>query len=191
MTPAYIALGSNLRDPPGQLRKAVAALKMLPDTQLQRVSSVYRSTAVGPGTQPDYFNAVLLLTTGLSPTALLDAMQQMSVLGRERIKLKLGEIDQVLVCGDQDRLKQVLVNLIGNAITYTPAGGVVTVGVGVGQAIGPILGGRIADAAQSFAPAFLLAAFVALILGAGASFLLPRRPHGEELAVEQPPRISV
>jgi two-component system, OmpR family, sensor kinase len=63
-------------------------------------------------------------------TLLLDAMQQMSVLARDRIKLTLGEIDQVLVCGDQDRLKQVLVNLIGNAITYTPVGGTVTVGVG-------------------------------------------------------------
>ena len=33
-----------------------------------------------------------------------------------KLNLKLGEIDQVLVCGDQDRLKQVLVNLIGNAL---------------------------------------------------------------------------
>jgi two-component system, OmpR family, sensor kinase len=63
-------------------------------------------------------------------TLLLDAMQQMAVLARDRIKIKLGEIDQVLVCADQDRVKQVLVNLIGNAITYTPAGGEVTVGVG-------------------------------------------------------------
>jgi signal transduction histidine kinase len=63
-------------------------------------------------------------------TLLLDAMQQMAVLARDRVKLKLGEIDQVLVCADQDRLKQVLVNLVGNAITYTPTGGEVTIGVG-------------------------------------------------------------
>jgi poly(A) polymerase len=75
MTPAYIALGSNLRRPQNQLQKAVAALEVLPDTRLVRVSSIYRSAAVGPGTQPDYLNAVLLLDTKLSPLALLHAMQ--------------------------------------------------------------------------------------------------------------------
>ena len=74
MTPAYIALGSNLCHPYDQLSTAVRALEALPDIQLLRVSSIYRSAAVGPGTQPDYLNAVLLLTTTLSPTALLDAM---------------------------------------------------------------------------------------------------------------------
>jgi heavy metal sensor kinase len=69
-------------------------------------------------------------------TLVLEALQQMRVLARERRALKLGEIDQVQVCGDQDRLKQVLVNLIGNALQYTPAGGEVVVGLGksAGQA---------------------------------------------------------
>jgi 2-amino-4-hydroxy-6-hydroxymethyldihydropteridine diphosphokinase len=76
MTPAYIGLGSNLGQPHLQLGQAVASLQLLPDTRLLRVSSVYRSAAVGPGKQPDYLNAVLLLTTSLSAIDLLHTMQQ-------------------------------------------------------------------------------------------------------------------
>lgn len=62
-------------------------------------------------------------------TVMLAVMQQMRILAHEKLSLKLGDIDQVIVCGDEDRLKQVLVNLIGNAIQYTPTGGEVLVGL--------------------------------------------------------------
>lgn len=63
-------------------------------------------------------------------TLLLEVLNQMQVLAHDRVKLSLGNIDQVLVCGDRDRLKQVLVNLIGNSINYTPKDGEIVVGLG-------------------------------------------------------------
>jgi 2-amino-4-hydroxy-6-hydroxymethyldihydropteridine diphosphokinase len=104
MTPAYIALGSNLGQPYRQLGQAVASLELLPDTLLERVSSVYRSSAVGPGLQPDYLNAVLLLTTNLSAIELLDALQHIeNAQGRVRdIRWGPRTLDlDLLLYGDQ------------------------------------------------------------------------------------------
>lgn len=58
-------------------------------------------------------------------TLLLETYQQAEMLAEDDVEVVLGDIDQVMVRGDGDRLKQVIINLISNAIKYTPAGGAV------------------------------------------------------------------
>ena len=53
---------------------------------------------------------------------ILEVLQQMHVLAGERKNLVLGEIEHVQISGDRDRIKQVFVNLVSNAIAYTPNG---------------------------------------------------------------------
>lgn len=61
--------------------------------------------------------------------------------------------------------------------------GLITIVFGAGQALGPYLAGRMADATASFAPAFMTAAATALLLGAGGTLLL----HPERLRIARRP----
>jgi signal transduction histidine kinase len=81
-------------------------------------------TQAESGKLPLYFAPVEL------DTLLLEVFKEMRVLARERVQLKLTEIDQIQVSGDRDRLKQVLINLVANAIKYTPQGGEVYLSLG-------------------------------------------------------------
>lgn len=62
-------------------------------------------------------------------TLLLEVYQQARVLAGNKVAVSLGEEDQARAFGDRDKIKQVLLNLVGNAIKYTPPGGQVTLGL--------------------------------------------------------------
>ncbi|MCC3652510.1 2-amino-4-hydroxy-6-hydroxymethyldihydropteridine diphosphokinase [Streptomyces sp. S07_1.15] len=71
---AVIALGSNLGNRLETLQGAVDALEDTPGVRVKAVSPVYETEpwGVDPGTQPSYFNAVVLVRTTLPPGSLLE-----------------------------------------------------------------------------------------------------------------------
>lgn len=82
---AYLGLGANLGQPALQIEAALARIAALPQTRLIARSRLYRSDPVGPPGQPDYCNAACVIETGLSPLALLDALQALEdAAGRKR-----------------------------------------------------------------------------------------------------------
>ncbi|MFO1390432.1 2-amino-4-hydroxy-6-hydroxymethyldihydropteridine diphosphokinase [Cellvibrio sp.] len=109
---AYIGLGSNLENPRAQVEQAFFELSTLASSQLLKRSPLYGSTAVGPGEQPDYVNAVALLETDLQPLELLDALQAIEQSHR-RVRIehwgpRTLDLDILLLddrCIDSERLK--------------------------------------------------------------------------------------
>lgn len=83
---AYIALGSNLGDRELNLLRAVAEVGKLPDSKVTGLSPFYETSPVGITEQPQFFNAVLRLATGLTPHDLFHRLQHIenAVFGRKR-----------------------------------------------------------------------------------------------------------
>ncbi|MGI5456746.1 2-amino-4-hydroxy-6-hydroxymethyldihydropteridine diphosphokinase [Streptomyces sp. CA-249302] len=71
---AVISLGANLGNRLETLQGAIDALEDTPGVRIKAVSPVYETEPWGvePGSQPSYFNAVVLLKTTLPPSSLLE-----------------------------------------------------------------------------------------------------------------------
>ena len=72
---AYIGLGSNLKNPKGQIEKALSALNMAHGVVVNEVSSFYESEPLLEMPGPNYINAVCNIETSLSAVDLLDVCQ--------------------------------------------------------------------------------------------------------------------
>jgi 2-amino-4-hydroxy-6-hydroxymethyldihydropteridine diphosphokinase len=84
---AWVGLGGNTGDPVATLRAAFTAIAALPETELLRQSSLYRTPAWGPVAQPDYINAVGLLETRLDAGELLAGLLEIErAFGRLRLE---------------------------------------------------------------------------------------------------------
>jgi 2-amino-4-hydroxy-6-hydroxymethyldihydropteridine diphosphokinase len=82
---AYLGLGSNLGDRRGNLQAAVDRLAAEPGIEVAGSSGVWETDPVGGPSQPNYLNAVLAISTELSPWDLLAACRRIEdALGRVR-----------------------------------------------------------------------------------------------------------
>lgn len=73
--PTYIALGSNLNNPAGQIVQAIEHIKQIRDTRIIAQSSLYKSVPLGPQDQPEFVNAVIGVLTRLDAISLLAELQ--------------------------------------------------------------------------------------------------------------------
>ncbi|MBI5945802.1 MAG: HAMP domain-containing histidine kinase [Chloroflexi bacterium] len=94
---------SSIDQEAGRLTRLVGGLLMLAQAESGKLTLVLKPVELD-----------LLLT---------EVFTEMRVLAGSKIHVHLNEIDQVMVNGDRDRLKQVMLNLVSNAIQYTPQGG--------------------------------------------------------------------
>ncbi len=88
---AWIGLGGNLEDPKSAICEALTRLNRETDVEVEVVSSLYRTTAVGVTDQPDFLNAVARLVTKRDPEGLLQTLLGIeTALGRVRSGMQFG-----------------------------------------------------------------------------------------------------
>jgi 2-amino-4-hydroxy-6-hydroxymethyldihydropteridine diphosphokinase len=103
LRPAYVAIGSNLNDPPQRVAEAFARIGALRATRLVLRSRMYRTRPLGPQDQPYFVNAAAGLLTELNARELLDALLEVErAMGRtrqERWGPRIIDLDLVWMVG--------------------------------------------------------------------------------------------
>ena len=88
---AYISVGSNLGDKLDNCLRGINALVTIGTNQLQGVSRFYRTSPVDYTDQDWFVNAVVKISTRLSPSDLLDELQAIQRgLGRKADPIRFG-----------------------------------------------------------------------------------------------------
>jgi len=101
---AYIGLGSNLKDPKAQIKRALASLNNKDGAKLINVSSFYESKPLLEIPGPNYLNVVCKIETKLSAIDLLDLCQEIEESQQRVREVKWGSrtIDlDILLYGEQ------------------------------------------------------------------------------------------
>ena len=101
---AYIGLGSNLKDPKSQIKRALDSLSNNDGAELINVSSFYESKPLLEIPGPNYLNAVCKIETKLSAIDLLDLCQDIEESQQRVREVKWGSrtIDlDILLYGEQ------------------------------------------------------------------------------------------
>ena len=110
------------------------------------------------------------LTLGEEPFSLADLVHDIAVIvlpqarqKNQELQIEIGRIEEEVLLGDELRLRQILVNIIGNAVKYTQEGGAIHVGLTARRAAeeGPVeLAFSCRDNGIGMSPAFLEKIFI-------------------------------
>ena len=83
-------MGSNLHNPIYHLEKGIRQINHLPETNIIKRSSLYKSKPLGPKNQPNFINAVIKIKTNFGPMELLNMLQDIENKHHRRRTKKWG-----------------------------------------------------------------------------------------------------